>query len=80
VNRRLKKAGAFLLVLLRTIAPYQLLDAIRTLTPLNPQQSEPDPYVEYRLELLRQRYDLDEPMNPLRDAVDRRVFPFGPRW
>lgn len=69
LKKILRRIGAFLL----TIAPYQLLQTIRTLRVLDQQ---PNPYVEQRLGMLRRQYDLDPP-NPLRDAVDRRVFPFG---
>ena len=35
--------------------------------------------MEDQLELLRLQQGLD-PTNPLRTAVDRRTFPFGPHW
>ncbi|HJP96411.1 MAG TPA: hypothetical protein VJ843_03490 [Candidatus Saccharimonadales bacterium] len=72
LKKALAQVCATLLMVAIKLAPLQFVHAIKQLEP--PPQGTMDPKLEAKL----RRHIRDD--NPLREAVDRRVFPFGPRW
>ena len=71
--KRLLAAGIGPVLL--SILPTKLLWYYSQLAPPPKVNPNPDP----ELNALLQKY-IQEPPNPLREAMDNRVFPFGSRW